>query len=109
MANRSTKLRPDEKLAVAIGAGDRSRKSPDTAAAERGRIDGDLGDDRLMDGWVAHDSLLDVGARRFELRLHQGEDMGRPGRKREGGRQRWLEGNEAHVDGDEIGWFGELP
>src|SRR3984893_11794302 len=109
MASRSTKLRPDEKLAVAIGAGDRRRKSHDIAAAERGRMGGDLGDDRLMDGWVAHDSLLDVDARGFELRLHQGDDMGRPGRKREGGRQHRLEGNEAYVDGDEIGRFGELP
>src|SRR5262249_15952227 len=35
--------------------------------------------------------------------------MRRPGRKREGGGQHWLERNEAHVDGEEIGFFGEPP
>ena len=68
MASRSTKLRPDEKLAVAIGPRDPGRKAHNVTAAERSRTGGDLGNDRLMDGGIAHDSFPDMGARRFELR-----------------------------------------
>src|SRR5262252_1552733 len=109
MASRSTKRRPYEKLAVAVGAGDRGGKAHNIAASERGRIGGDVGDNRLMDGRIAHDSLFNMDARCLELRLYQREDVGGPGREREGGRQHRLEGNEAHVDGDEIGFFGESP
>src|SRR5215831_5205354 len=109
MASRSTKRRPYEKLAVAVGAGDRGGKAYNIAAAERGRIGGDVGDNRRVDGRIAHDSLFYIGARCLELRLYQREDMGWPGRKRKGSRQHRLEGNEAHIDGDEIGWLGESP
>ncbi len=67
----------------------------------------DLSRDSLMDGRIAHDSFLDVGARGFELRLHQRQDMRRPGRNREGGGQHGFERDEAHIDSDEIGRFAE--
>src|SRR5215470_4008676 len=98
MARRSTKLGPDEKFKVTVAAGNRRRKALDVAAAERRRAGYDLGDDRLMDGWIAHDSFLDMGARRLELRLDQGKEMRRPGRNRKGGWQHQFKGNEAHVD-----------
>src|SRR5256885_14413116 len=109
MARRSIKLCPDEEFEVAVAAGNRGRKAYDIAAAERCGVGCDLSDDCLMDGRIAHDSFLDMGARCFELRLYQGEDMRGPGRNREGGGQHQLEGNEAHVDGHEIGLFGEPP
>src|SRR5262245_14939560 len=99
MVRRSTKRRPDEELVVTVGASDCGGKAYNVAAAKRNRICGNLGDDRLVNGAIANDSPLDVSAWCFELWLHQSEDMGRPGSKRQGGRQHELEGNEAHING----------
>ena len=57
--------------APAIGEG----KVTIVGAAERGREGRDVGAHRLMHRRIAHDAFLDVGARRLELRLDQGEDM----------------------------------
>src|SRR5262249_44479619 len=109
IASRSTKLCPDEKFKIAVAARNRRTKAHDIAAAERGGKGCDLSDDGLLDGRIAHDSFLDMGARCFELRLHQGEDMRRPARNCESGGQHEFKGNETHIDGEEIGPFAEPP
>src|SRR5579871_4736135 len=107
MARCSTKSRPDEKLKIAVTAGDRGRKAHDIAAAKHCGMCCDLRHHRLVDARIAYDSFAVMNARGLELRLHQREHMSWPRRQRQRGRQDQFEGNEAHVDGDEIGQLVE--
>src|ERR1019366_4585021 len=70
----SITLRLDEELAIAVAAEDRGRHAAADAPSLRNNKRGDFITNRLMDRRIAHDSLLDVAASRFELRFNQCND-----------------------------------
>src|SRR6202023_1861018 len=73
ITRRSTTLRLDKKLAVAVAAKDRRRRDTAGAPAEHSQKGADVVADRGVDGCFAHDAFLDVVAAGLELRLDQRE------------------------------------
>src|SRR5262252_10580292 len=104
ITRRSTTMRSDKELAVAVAAVDRRRKGRNDRAAERGDEGGDLGAYGRVDVRIAHDALLEPAALLdLELRLDERDHAAARRRQRERRRQHMLERNEAHVDRDEVG------
>src|SRR5581483_11063934 len=90
ITSRSTTLRLDEKLAIAVAA-----HAPPACGDEFF----DVGTDRGVNFGIAHDSLLDRAAPRFELRLDQRDQGCARFEKRFHGRQHELERDETRIDG----------
>src|SRR5260370_30526837 len=67
------------------------------------------GDSFFVEGRVGDDSGGgDVLAGKFELRLHQDEEIGAPFCGSHSGRQDFSYGDERDVEDDEIDWFGDV-
>ena len=69
---------------------------------------GNVGTNLLVNIGITNDSLLCCPASRLELRLDQCKQARRKPRERKGARQNQLEGDEAHIDADEIRELGPL-
>src|SRR5947209_6724486 len=95
----------EEELAIAVAAENWRGHNADNVPTQRGHETSDVGADRGMDGGIAHDAFFERAAAGLELRLHEREEARGKARERECGGQNELEGDEAHVDADEVWIF----
>jgi hypothetical protein len=93
----------EKKLAIAFHPGDGRLDDRHTAQSYAIGCGDDLVDDPRLHGVIAHDSTLaDVFTPRFELRLDEGDDVGVRPKQRRDSRKDLPQGNERHVDGDDV-------
>src|ERR1700683_3413331 len=102
IASRSTTLRLEQKLAIAVAAEDRRGDDTADAPAARGHECFHVFTDRGVDERIAHDALLAIAARRLELRLDQRNERGARLQQLFDRRQHELQRDEAHVHGSKV-------
>src|SRR5271165_4020453 len=108
MARRSVTGGADEKLAIAVAAGNGGGRDAGNLPAERLHEISDLHADCAVNAGLAHDPFLQRAAPSLELRLDQRYQARRKSRERERARERQLERNEANIDADEIRRLGQI-